>query len=664
MKNLSFHEKQNNGHIKPFVLIHGAWYTSHCWHYLKDQLSGYGHKVVAISLPNYTLSGKPQEEITLDTYVQFVIDEILNLESKPVIVGHSMAGIILSQLASDFPDKVEALVYLSAFLLQNGESITDFIGRRANTETGAIKFFVNIKGKNGKKFQAWKIDNNTIKERFHSDVDNIPKDSFYPITPYLPIDTPLKLSKKFHTIPKHYVTCRNDMAITFKEQNQMLLRARLAHKNVSYFSSTNLNSSHSPFFLEESSQKLAAFLHNYSNEINNSRFESPKKSRFEKLQNHTPVKIGIIKGKGIGPIISDIFAEYLKSLDALSSISTHLILENENFYHSYDSINTEIQKGAHSTDISHSEANLLFETYSNWFQNEGVKVVFRTSINAEALYLFRQEARVIKEFCIRTRFGRKILIVRDQSEGFYANTQCHITPEKVIFKGEFTQAHHQEMIRTAHSIGKKCLAKGYETWALYKFHLFGVSLKNWFTKIDKSIKLFQPDTGLLELFRNYIFQGTIKNDLLLICSNEVGDLIFELLAGALNLDPKYELYSRNILLAPPFFGDLLEYQTVHGSADDLIIKNRLSDIRPDPTLRIAADIAEKFLGYNQIVNLTENALVKARMNKIAECNEIVRHVINSLRKCWKPEFHSSQKLNSSSSNVSNLNSTLHISQIS
>jgi pimeloyl-ACP methyl ester carboxylesterase len=49
---------------------------------------------------------------------------ILEKESL-ILVGHSMAGVIISQLAENFPEKIEQLVYLTAFILDHNRSLFD-----------------------------------------------------------------------------------------------------------------------------------------------------------------------------------------------------------------------------------------------------------------------------------------------------------------------------------------------------------------------------------------------------------------------------------------------------------------------------------------------------------------------------------------------------------
>lgn len=126
--------------------------------------------------------------ITLRTYVDHVIDNISRLPDKPVLVGHSMSGIVLSQLAEEHPEKIGAIVYLSAFLLRDGESIWEFIGKRKNGKIGAVKTLEEMEAGNGSKFQVLRIDRATVQERFCNGCKGVSLYNFYDFTPFAPIE--------------------------------------------------------------------------------------------------------------------------------------------------------------------------------------------------------------------------------------------------------------------------------------------------------------------------------------------------------------------------------------------------------------------------------------------------------------------------------------------
>lgn len=349
------------------------------------------------------------------------------------------------------------------------------------------------------------------------------------------------------------------------------------------------------------------------------------------------VKIGVIVGAGTGRRLANIFKEFLDGLVRFYLNQTVLFLEGDNLkdlpyqYHSYKTIVEAVESDVSKYNtISQEEVGRLLDTTQNWFR-EGVRTIFRTSINAEALYLFRQEVGAIKEFGLETNSGGKILFVRDQAEGFYANKQYRIIAgeEEIYFSGTFSKKHQKKIAEHAFASAKAFMEnREFQTWAIYKHHLFGDVIHKWLKEVDPGIQAFQPDTGLTKL--NSIISdekkannGSSSHNILIICSNEVGDIIYETILGVVNIEAELELYTRNIYTAEPFSGEMLEYQTVHGSADDI---EGTEKILPYATLRIAADIAEKRFGIKDIKNELEYAISEAKRKRLLETTPILQHV--------------------------------------
>jgi pimeloyl-ACP methyl ester carboxylesterase len=118
---------------KTFVLVHGAWAGNYAWTKLRPLLEKDGNKVISFDLPAHgdDQTPTPLGQITVDSYVQYVT-KIINAEpGKVVLVGHSMGGIVISQVAEAIPNKIEKLVYLSAYLPKNG----DFVFGLKDTES-------------------------------------------------------------------------------------------------------------------------------------------------------------------------------------------------------------------------------------------------------------------------------------------------------------------------------------------------------------------------------------------------------------------------------------------------------------------------------------------------------------------------------------------------
>lgn len=91
--------------MSTYVLVHGAWHGAWCWKYVIPILENEGHNVIALDLPGHGEDKTPIPEITFDAYAKRVC-KILDEQSEPVVlVGHSMGGAVISQVAEYLPSK-------------------------------------------------------------------------------------------------------------------------------------------------------------------------------------------------------------------------------------------------------------------------------------------------------------------------------------------------------------------------------------------------------------------------------------------------------------------------------------------------------------------------------------------------------------------------------
>jgi pimeloyl-ACP methyl ester carboxylesterase len=106
-----------------YILVHGAWEEAKIWNNVSPVLQENGHKVTAIDLPGHGDNKQLLSQVTMKNYVDYVVDIINQLDHKVILVGHSLAGAVVSQVAEQIPEKIERLTYVAAFLLEEGATV-------------------------------------------------------------------------------------------------------------------------------------------------------------------------------------------------------------------------------------------------------------------------------------------------------------------------------------------------------------------------------------------------------------------------------------------------------------------------------------------------------------------------------------------------------------
>lgn len=98
-----------------FVLVHGAWHGAWCWEKVIPLIEAKGHGVHTLDLPGLGSDETPLEDVSLNAYVDAVVKLISDIEEKVVLLGHSMGGIVITQVAEKIPEQISTLIYLTAF---------------------------------------------------------------------------------------------------------------------------------------------------------------------------------------------------------------------------------------------------------------------------------------------------------------------------------------------------------------------------------------------------------------------------------------------------------------------------------------------------------------------------------------------------------------------
>ena len=107
-----------------FVLVHGGWHGGWCWRRVADRLTAKGRYVVAPTLTGVgERSHQASDSITLSTHIDDVVNEIKWKDLDAVVlVGHSYGGMVITGVAERMRERIAAIVYLDAFVPQDGQS--------------------------------------------------------------------------------------------------------------------------------------------------------------------------------------------------------------------------------------------------------------------------------------------------------------------------------------------------------------------------------------------------------------------------------------------------------------------------------------------------------------------------------------------------------------
>ena len=122
--------------MSTYVLVHGAWRGSWIWKRVRRLLQARGHEVFTPTLTGVAdRSHLSLPSVNLDTHITDVVNLIRWEElSNVILCGHSYGGCVVSGVADRVPDQIGALVYLDAFVLENGQCLNDMIPQDVRSE--------------------------------------------------------------------------------------------------------------------------------------------------------------------------------------------------------------------------------------------------------------------------------------------------------------------------------------------------------------------------------------------------------------------------------------------------------------------------------------------------------------------------------------------------
>ena len=226
---------------KPTImLVHGAFEDSQVWGHVTAKLEADGYKVVVVDLPGRPSNPMSPDRVSLDLYRDTVVKALGTTNGPAVVVGHSFGGIVISAAAEQAPKKIKTLVFLAAYLPQDGDSLVSMAQKDADAKIGPHLQIQKEKGIASIEYSSRAdLFANGGPEALRQAIPDLILDE-----PLAPLATPVKVtSANFGKVDKVYIHTALDQVISPAFQAQMVANTPV---RVEY----TLQTGHTPFLTD------------------------------------------------------------------------------------------------------------------------------------------------------------------------------------------------------------------------------------------------------------------------------------------------------------------------------------------------------------------------------------------------------------------------------
>jgi pimeloyl-ACP methyl ester carboxylesterase len=223
-----------------YILVHGSWQAPYVWDAVRADLVKKGNTVIVVELPGHGGDNTPPQNLSLDVYRDKVMEALAKTNGNVILVGHSMAGMVITQVAEKVPTKISKLVYIGAFLPASGQALTDLAFSDPGSKLGpalvpsADQLTLDVKRDN-------------LTELFINDGAPATKEAVithYRAEPAIPFANKVTLTPaNFGSVDKVYIKTLQDVVISPALQDRMIAAAGI--KTI-----YEVNTSHSPFLAQ------------------------------------------------------------------------------------------------------------------------------------------------------------------------------------------------------------------------------------------------------------------------------------------------------------------------------------------------------------------------------------------------------------------------------
>lgn len=213
-----------------FLLVHGPYQGAVCWQSLIPLLTRAGHRVLAPDLPACGQDTSPMVEARLSSHAGRVTALIDTLVERPILVGHDLGGSVCSQAAEQRAWRVAATVYVAGLLLPSGETAESFLadeaGRGLDDPVAACRR-ASVDG------LSWRLPPEAAQALyFHRCRPEDARAALAQLTEQPALverDSTLLTADGWGRVPRYYVSCTDDRAVSPAWQRRMIDRTPCTH---------------------------------------------------------------------------------------------------------------------------------------------------------------------------------------------------------------------------------------------------------------------------------------------------------------------------------------------------------------------------------------------------------------------------------------------------
>jgi pimeloyl-ACP methyl ester carboxylesterase len=205
-----------NANLKPtIVTVHGAWSDASPFNQVREILSGQGYTVVNFANPLRSLSGDTD-------YLASFLET--RTEGPVVLVGHSYGGALISGAALS-SDRVKSLVFLNAFVPDEGETILELSSKAGPVDASALFDMAPFPGEHNVDLY---LKQGAFAGGFTNGLTEAQTAEYFasqrPIT-YGALSEPAAANPAWQTLPSWYVAGTEDHSVALSTQLFMAERA-------------------------------------------------------------------------------------------------------------------------------------------------------------------------------------------------------------------------------------------------------------------------------------------------------------------------------------------------------------------------------------------------------------------------------------------------------